>query len=123
MDPFQRYIRQRMNDLRILTYAELGRRAGFSRATAHTLVTQPRRGMPEPNTLKALAKALQTTYDELVKVAEQALDERESAPRIRRGDRMVPVVGDIEGMSDLDLLELQEAINSEQRRRHERDRS
>lgn len=122
LTPLQRFIRERMDALKIPSYAALGRRAGLPGGSVHNLATQPRRAMPREETLEALAPALGVTVEQLREKAYEGL-----GPSVRRGDRLVSVVGDLESMSDLDLLKLQEAvttvqeaINQEQRRRHER---
>src|SRR5262245_47743146 len=127
-DVLLRLIHQRMRDLGMvkrngnLNYSELARQTGIPRPTVYTLATNTQWSRPpEPRTLERLARGLDLPLVVVLKAAYEAAGW--PYEEVKRGDRLALAVGDLDGMSDLDLLELQEAINSEQRRRHERDRS
>lgn len=122
-NPLQQYIRGRMAELGIETYAELGRRSGLSSQTVQQILTQPRRGQTHPKTLKALSQGLASedspsaeqlrNLQRASRNAQGLIYGEEAQPRIETermiGGRMRKIITNLERL-DEDQLEVIEAV-------------
>lgn len=123
MDPLQQLIRERMDALGIGSWAELGRRSGLSRATVHTIGTQPRRGLPNEATIEGLAKGLQIAASQLRAKAFEAAGLPYEEREVEVGGERATLMASIPNLTDDDVEELLAIVEAKRRRREQQERS
>lgn len=122
-NPLQRYIKQRMDQLGITSWAELGRRSGLSRATVHTVATQPRLGMPRRETIDGLAKGLQVTPAQLRAKAFETAGLPYTEREVEIDAERTTLMASIESLTDDDVREILAIVEAKQRNRGQQERS